>query len=191
MKNLKELLLIASLLAIASSQVGMTSCINPEADGADCTQDTDCIGKRCVNIDAGSKIGVCASVCSDPNGDINTECISGFYCGLALNGERDNSEAYCLEVISCTGSDQCRDGQICESNSCVDDLTCGDDTGCAMGMVCRNGGCIPNNCTRDTDCAAYETCNTPTASCVGKPCTDDPTVCTDAAQCDNGVCVKL
>ena len=166
MKNLKELLLIASLLAIASSQMGMGNvkgCGPSGADGEDCTDGDDCIGKRCVNIDAASQIGVCASVCIDATGTKIADCMSGFSCQVALPPA---VEQYCLKY-------------------------CTDDTGCAASMVCRNGGCIPNNCTLDTDCAAYETCNTPTASCVGKPCTDDPTVCTDAAQCDNGVCVKL
>ena len=57
MKNLKELLLIASLLAIASSQVGMTSCPNSQPDGADCTDDpTVCtVAAQCDN-------GVCVKL---------------------------------------------------------------------------------------------------------------------------------
>jgi len=94
---------------------------------------------------------------------------------------------------ACRVSAECGGGFVCTRGRCVPGRVgpCSDNPDCGDGACCRNGTCQDTGlCQKDAECAAHGEgfiCDD-RGSCVPGPVAQ-PVTCTDAAGCDEGLCV--
>ncbi len=87
-------------------------------------------------------------------------------------------------VPSCTGDDECPDGETCESGTCTPG-GCGDDRDCPTGSICDGGSCTPSECGRDVECPIGSVCDG--GRCTPGECSSD-VECPFGSACDGGWC---
>ncbi len=160
---------------------GDGACISPESDlGAGCTDDTQCIGARCVDgVCCDSECGAACEACNVPGqegrcsaaapGGVDPLCAAGRQCG---------GRGQCLLGLggACTLNGECRSGECGPALEGGSEICC--EAVCANGQRCAaNGSCVDAPRPDGTTCAANADCLS--NSCVGGRC------CESAC---NGVC---
>jgi hypothetical protein len=126
----------------------------PAAEGASCTQDSDCDTTKNVQCVMKGGVGTCVIPMVVANGTScaapSASCMPGFYCGTGN---------FCVQSVAVGGD-------------------CASDSACATGLICKGieadagtttGKCAaPGNatgCTTDSDCTPMA-CETATGKCV-------------------------
>ncbi|GEM_PF-979159 len=84
---------------------------------------------------------------------------------------------------SCSGDDECPDGQTCTNGSC--EAGCKDTKDCPEGAVCRRNQCVPN-CIDDSECLAGFLCIR--SNCTRAECRELRD-CSDGKVCLQNKCV--
>ena len=113
------------------------------------------------------------------------------------------------QLIPCSISDECPDGQICYNGFCVDaqctqdseclvgsewvdgictPISCLIDSECPDGSMCEDGECVPIQCEIDDDCPVGSECVN--GRCEPLTCSID-TDCPEGSMCENGECVPF
>jgi hypothetical protein len=156
------------------------------ADGAPCSDELQCQGRRCV-AGAGS-CQTCARRSAAGGGCVvDADCAFGLRCGGATCVKPGESGA------TCDAGHPCRSTFVCKSGSCVDlggqGAPCADDTECQLGFSCD---AVTRQCGKlsvsDTTCggpyqacSSYQFCDTTLRKC--QPHAADGASCQDFASC--------
>ena len=185
----------------------------------DCTEpNTRCRGGACVPIsendagsgtgDSGVNPGGCGfgPACSDRTiaGRPIERCIEGT-CRRSCLGDRlcPDEAPICIEVnddngasgrscmpAECQRTNDCDEGQVCESNRCRDATFCDDDSDCAASETCNGQGyCTERDqCLVDDDCDGTATCSN--GYCYAAQTCSDSNPCPERLDCVAGRCVE-
>lgn len=153
----------------------VTQCGNGQVclESGACSSPECGVGKECKN----GKVcqgGVCRSeqkTCSK-----DEECQSGQKCKSNV----------CVAADACTTKADCKTGQTCEASKCKD---VGSNTSCASSEQCGNGQfcdtqtkTCKSGCEKNTDCPSTQYCDTAANSCKDGCRVADG--CSDSRQCD-------
>ena len=185
----------------------------------DCSEPgTRCRGGRCVPIDgndagagegdAGVTPGGCGNgpACSDRTiaGRPIERCVDG-ECRQSCIGDRmcRGDTPICVEVADesgevgrscmpaeCQRTNDCDEGQVCESSRCRDATFCDGDSDCAASELCNGEGvCVERDgCLVDDDCEDNGTCND--GYCYAAQSCSDQAPCAAGLDCVAGRCVE-
>ncbi|HET8939632.1 MAG TPA: hypothetical protein VFN67_39610 [Polyangiales bacterium] len=184
------------------------------ADGAACSDDTECEHAACVH-------GICCrQACSDPKQECRSieeaTCDDGATCKypVAKDGAACEDADACTEGSVCKGGEcqpgkeprDCDDKNPCTDDSCDPKLgcknqnntqTCDDQNACTQGDQCKNGECKgaqERDCMAEADACNKGVCDPKDGSCRKQPSADgaecdDANSCSKADKCMAGACV--
>ena len=149
---------------------GVWQCKGPQANGAACTADPQCLSGSCQS-------GSCAAAACANSGttcSINADCCAGTFCFNYTYAPPTCKTAlangnYCINDAQCL-SNRCR-SSLCVAAACVaNGDACQGDTDCCVSSYCKVGSpylAVPASCAAAGSTSAY--CNT-NRQCVSLNC---------------------
>lgn len=166
-----------TLMLAALGAVGMmlTACGGEGRESLTCSTDADCLENEICHPDAKVCVQTCTTSSDCPNSA--KEC-------SALGGSSSMKDS-----LIC----KCSTDQLCQGDTRVSD---------ASALVCLSGSsvCGPKGttpaCTKDTDCASGQVCDTTSGTCkastVGNACTGEgQSICTYGEFCSSSKCAAV
>ncbi|MBL8784399.1 MAG: hypothetical protein JNJ59_05820 [Deltaproteobacteria bacterium] len=156
-------------------------CVPDLADGAACTDQSDCGGGHCQN-------GYCCATgdcCKQPD-DCPAAYRSGAACEMASNCQGTRRDAKCVQSI-CSISEPLADDSGCSASVLAVDCTPYQPRYCT-GALDQGAPSCPSSCTRDSDCVEGFHCDgTCVANVANGGACDEESDCA-SLHCQNGFC---